>query len=623
MQQGPLMKHIFVVIVFFYYTPNNAAFGFVNQAGRLSVRPQAPGLLQREQAKNLHDRWRSRSPANTIHGNAEKARYFSLNVLSTPPRSVEKAVEHEAKSLSTGTTTDENANPPDNMLFEPIGRGVLRDLRMRKNHWLSSDVTDGINSQCIAAVMFLFFACLAPAVGFGGVFESVTAGSMGTIEMISSTALCGMLYSAFAAQPMTIIGSTGPVLAFIACLAQFAKAYQLPFLPLYTWTGLWTSGILLSCALTSASNIVKYLTRFTDEIFSTLISAIFVAEAVSDVGGSFATLSFPQALLTLVTSATTFFLANKLKKARRSVFFSKQIRNTISNFGPTIGVVAATLLAVWAKTSHGTTLPGLSMPLSFGTTTGRPWLVPLFDLPVWARWASFFPAAMATVLLFLDQNITVRLVNNPKFGMKKGRREKNVIDGMHMDMLVLAALTAGQSMFGLPWLVAATVRSLAHVNALGKYDTNVPSVKNGGEPKRTGTLEQRVTGVTIHALIGLSVLLPAPRKLLGQVPLSVLMGLFMYLGVSSLPGNEMWERILNIFKNPKPQERWSTTVPRHVTNLFTFTQVLCLTAMFAVKENRAIGVFFPIVVAMLAPLRFGLERFGVIKRKHIEILDAE
>lgn len=37
-------------------------------------------------------------------------------------------------------------------------------------------------------------------------------------QMIAATAGCGMVYAAFAGQPLTIIGSTGPVLAFIAVL---------------------------------------------------------------------------------------------------------------------------------------------------------------------------------------------------------------------------------------------------------------------------------------------------------------------------------------------------------------------------------------------------------------------
>ena len=514
---------------------------------------------------------------------------------------------------------EESHSDKDDQLFEKPGVGIIRDMKARLPKY-GSDITDGLSVQCLAATMFLFFACLAPAVGFGGLFASATSGAIGTVEMVSSTAVCGALYALTAGQPLTIIGSTGPVLAFVACLAQLANAMSLPFLPLYAWTGLWTAAILFVSSITSASNLVKYLTRFTDEIFSTLISAIFVVEAVSDVGRTFASpaSTFTKALLTLVCASTTYFVSATLKSVRKSVFFTKKIRTAISNFAPTIGIVTAVLLSRWARLSQGAAvagLPTLSIPEVFGTTSGRPWLVPIMDLPVWARWASFLPALMATVLLFLDQNITVRLVNNPRWKMEKGRRKGSVLDGMHLDMLVISLLTVVQSLLGIPWLVAATVRSLSHVGALSKYD------KDG---KVEGTIEQRLTGFAIHSLIGCCVLFKKPRMLLKQVPLPALMGLFMYLGASALPGNEMWERILGFFKDKSiaPKERWTDTVPAKTVNLFTMIQVVCLGAMFWVKESP-IGVLFPVIIALLAPIRFGLEKGGIIKKEYMDVLDED
>jgi len=483
---------------------------------------------------------------------------------------------------------------------------------------MKSDITDGFNTQSLAAILFLFFACLAPAVGFGGLFAAATNGAIGTIEMISSTAACGFIYALTAAQPLTIIGSTGPVLAFVACLAQLGKATSLPFLPLYAWTGLWTSAILFLSSITSASNLVKYLTRFTDEIFSVLISTIFVIEAISDVGGTFTSpeSTFTKALLTLTIATVTYGTATVLKGLRNTVYFTKSIRNNLSNFAPTIGVVFGSLLARSARLAHGAEalLPALTIPSKFQSTSGRPWLIPLMDLPVWARFASFLPALMAVTLLFLDQNITVRLVNNPMYKMKKGRRKGNVLDGMHADLLVISALTAVTSLIGFPWLVAATVRSISHVRALSKFD------KDGNIES---SMEQRLTGMSIHALIGSCVVFAKPRNLLTQVPRPVLMGLFMYLGISALPGNEMWERIKGFFTDKKlaKVEKWSS-VPPKVTTMFTAIQVACLGAMLWVKSSP-IGVLFPVIIAMLAPLRFGLEKTGIIKKEYMDILDEE
>ncbi|CAN0225605.1 unnamed protein product [Hapterophycus canaliculatus] len=81
---------------------------------------------------------------------------------------------------------------------------------------------------------------------------------------------------------------------------------------------------------------------------------------------------------------------------------------------------------------------------------------------------------------------------------------------MNLDMGVIAALTAGCSVFGLPWLVAATVRSLAHVKSLTKYEQ-----LGWGKERIAGVAEQRVSGLAIHGLIGVAIL--KLRPLLAQV----------------------------------------------------------------------------------------------------------
>eukprot|EP00985_Skeletonema_marinoi_P003346 scaffold1414_cov175-Skeletonema_marinoi.AAC.5 len=276
------------------------------------------------------------------------------------------------------------ADDKDPPLFEGLLKGITRDYKMRLPLY-KSDITDGLNTQCLAAICFLFFACLSPAIGFGSLFGAVTNGAIGTMEMVSSTAMCGFIYALTSAQPLTIIGSTGPVLAFVAALVQLADKMGLPFLPLYAWTGIWTSGILFLSSITSASNLVKYLTRFTDEIFSTLISFIFVVEAVQNIGRSFTNpaSTFTKGLMTLIVAVSTYVTANTLRGLRNTVYFTQGVRKNISNFGPTIGVLAGVLIANWAKISQGAaaTLPSLAIPPTFATTSGRPWLIPIMDLP--------------------------------------------------------------------------------------------------------------------------------------------------------------------------------------------------------------------------------------------------
>lgn len=73
--------------------------------------------------------------------------------------------------------------------------------------------------------------------------------------------------------------------------------------------------------------------------------------------------------------------------------------------------------------------------------------------------------------------------------------------GFHLDLLVIVLLGGVSALFGLPWLSAATVRSVTHTNALTIMSkTSDPGVK----PQIQKVLEQRMTGFLVAVLVGMS-----------------------------------------------------------------------------------------------------------------------
>ena len=108
------------------------------------------------------------------------------------------------------TKTDADSSS-STLLFEPFLVGIQRDFKNRFPQY-KSDITDGLTGQCIATIMFLFFACLAPAIGFGSVVSAATNNHMGVIEMVASTSLSGMMYAIFSAQPVQLIGPQGKLM---------------------------------------------------------------------------------------------------------------------------------------------------------------------------------------------------------------------------------------------------------------------------------------------------------------------------------------------------------------------------------------------------------------------------
>jgi mannitol/fructose-specific phosphotransferase system IIA component (Ntr-type) len=498
--------------------------------------------------------------------------------------------------------------PPELQRTGKLFGGLLADIKRRAPFYLS-DYKDGLSGKSLASIVFLFFACIAPAVAFGGLLAQLTHGSIGAIEMIVATTICGVTYALFSGQPLTILGSTGPIIIFMGILYDLCVRFGLPYEATLGWVGLWTAGFLIILTATDACSLIRYFTRFTDDTFAALISIIFIFEALRDVVSVFTghQVHYATALLSLILALGTYMIARGLSRSRRSLYLRRSMREFLADFGPTIAIITMSGVAYWL---HEVELKTLAVPDTFGTTSGRPWLVNLMEAPHWTRFAAAIPALLVSILVYLDQNITVRLVNNPEYKLKKG-------SGYHLDLMVVSLLIAVCSLFGLPWMVAATVRSLNHVRSLALLKTE--QQRDGVHERVVGVVENRVTGLMVHVLVGLSLL---ALPLLKQVPMAVLFGLFLFMGVASMTGNQLFERLELWLMDPThyPPTYYLRAVPTRVVHTFTLIQFLALVLLWVVKAS-ALGILFPLFIALLVPVRMSMARF--FKQEHLALLDAE
>jgi len=496
---------------------------------------------------------------------------------------------------------------------KPFG-GIVADVRRRAAHY-ASDIKDGLSVQALGSTLFLFFACLAPAIIFGGLMYGKTGGDIGAVEMIVASALCGVVYAIFAGQPLIILGGTGPMLIFTGILYDYCVAHEIVFLHAYAWVGLWTAGILLVLAASEASCLMRYFTRFTDEIFAALISVIFIYEAIANLlliferAADGKSIGYDVALLSLLLALGTYYVATSLSSFRKSHLLVPVAREFLADFGPTIAIVAMSVISFLSRETVA--LDPLPAPDHFQTSVGRPWFVSFVDAPTNLILLASIPALLAAVLVFLDQNITARLVNSPDNNLQKG-------ESYHLDLAVVGVLIGVCSVFGLPWLVAATVRSLNHLRSLATTEERVD--KTGGLHTRIlHVRENRVTGVAIHLLLGGTLLF---LPVLETIPLAVLFGLFLYMGVVSMRGNQFFERLSLWATDPALYSRthFVHRVPHRVMHLFTLIQAGCLGGLWIVKASTW-GILFPLFIALLVPIRFLLGR--VFSSEHLEVLDAE
>ena len=488
---------------------------------------------------------------------------------------------------------------------KPFG-GLAADIR-RQIPFYKDDFTQGFSPKVVGATIFLFFACLAPTVAFGGLMATLTGGEIGAVEMLISTALCGVTYALFAGQPLTILGSTGPVTIFLGILYASCKSFGVPFLPTYAWVGMWTALFLLIMVATDLSSLIRFFTRFTDDTFAALICIIFINQALREIFGAFdgENVSDASALLSIGLSLGTFFIATALSNFRRTPYLLRPVREFFADFGPAISILSMACAAQWMGHIG---LETLRLPEALVPSVPRTWWVNPLEAPQWVWGASALPALLAAVLLYLDQNITVRLVNSPQHRLRKG-------GGYHLDLLLVAFLVALCSLFGLPWTVAATVRSLIHVRALA----NTEPGERGAEPRLLSTVENRMSSLATHIMIGLALFLV---PLLRLIPMPVLFGIFLYMGVTSLRNNQLFERLLLWVTDPKlyPPTYYLRAVPRRVVHAFTAIQAGCLALLWIVRSSPA-ALLFPLFIALLVPVRLILQRF--FRPEYLALLDAD
>lgn len=522
----------------------------------------------------------------------------------------------------TGPEAPPEPEAPESLTFSGrFGGGIIADVTRRARCYVS-DFTEGIHRKIVSSTIFLFFACLAPAVTFGGIMGDATGGQIGAVEMLIATAACGVFYALIGGQPLIILGGIGPILVFTEILYDVCGPEH--FLPAYVWVGLWTAGFLVVMAFSEASCLMRFFTRFTDDIFAALMALIFIIQALHALLVIFqrsfvhGLVTHDTALLSLILALGTFQVATMLSQFRRSRYLNSTLRMFLSDFGPTIAMASMAIVAVMAR--QYIPLETLNAPQTFRPTwpvdpslPARPWLIDAFAAPMWMRFAAAAPAFLAAVLVFLSQNITVRLVNSPENKLTRG-------SAWHYDLLVVGLLIAVCSLFGLPWLVAATVRSLAHVRALADTED---LVSRGGETQEQiiHVRENRVSGLLIHILIGFSLL---ALPLLKLTPMAVLYGLFLYMGVVSIRGNQFFERLclLVMDKDLYPQTHYLRRTPVRVIHQFTLIQLTALLTLWAINllPNALLRISFPLLIALLVPLRFLLSR--LFEASHLEALDA-
>lgn len=452
--------------------------------------------------------------------------------------------------------------------------GLLNDIYRKKPHFIS-DFRGFFSTQIISSIFFMYFACLTALLTFGGLLAKGTGNNMAAVESFAGAFLNGIIYGLFAGQPLSLLGSTGPLMIYESIVFELCSTFGWDYITFRFWIGMWVTAFLLILVGIDASALISYVTRFTEESFALVVCAIFlttpaeylikqakehvVLKKLDPYNASCNTFSiddnnqtnttidnldnclnpnqdvYDPAIFLMSTLLVTFTcgISMFLKNFIHTSFFALRVRLIISEFAVFLTVVGMCTVDY----IMGLNTDKLPIPEGFTPTLEtRDWYIPPFHEknPWWSCFAAVIPAIVATILIFMNNQITTSIICRKENKLKKGV-------GYHLDLLWITLLIFINSFFGLPWFNAAILLSIGHLDSLKLEE---PPSSLGAKPIFNGHNEQRLTCIAVSILLGASIFL-AP--LLKHVPLPVLYGVFLYMGVTSITKLQLVQRLSLFF----------------------------------------------------------------------------
>ncbi|XP_025116586.2 electrogenic sodium bicarbonate cotransporter 4 isoform X4 [Bubalus bubalis] len=458
--------------------------------------------------------------------------------------------------------------------------GLCLDVK-RKLPWFPSDFYDGFHIQSISAILFIYLGCITNAITFGGLLGDATDNYQGVMESFLGTAMAGSLFCLFSGQPLIILSSTGPILIFEKLLFDFSKGNGLDYMEFRLWIGLHSAVQCLILVATDASFVIKYITRFTEEGFSTLISFIFIYDAIKKMIGTFK--YYPINMNFKPDSITTYKCECVAPDTANTTLFNASATlppNTNTSLYNPLNLTALdwSLLSKKECLNYGGRLLGNS--------------------------CQFIPdlALMSFILFFGTYSMTLTL-KKFKFSRYFPTKVRALIADFSIIFSIL--LFCGiDACFGLATpklLVPSEIKPTRpdrgwFVAPFGKnpWWVYLASILPALLVTILIFMDQQITAVIVNR----------KENKLRYIPLPVLYGVFLYMGVASLNGIQFWDRC-KLFLMPakhQPDHAFLRHVPLRRIHLFTLVQILCLAVLWILKSTMA-AIIFPVMILGLIIVR--------------------
>ncbi|KAI4237769.1 MAG: hypothetical protein LQ349_001577 [Xanthoria aureola] len=482
------------------------------------------------------------------------------------------------------------------------GRLLKQDIQHLRHRYLSDWTT--FNQLIVASAVYVFFTNLLPGITFASDLYVLTGQQWGTIEVVFSTGLCGVIFAMLSSQPLTILGVTGPfsVLAeniYSLCVGSF----NIPFLPFMAWSLIHAGWMHLLLALINAHDwTMRYVTTFSTEVFSLLNSIIYFHKAVQELERAHDSLSLAAFLYAIIGAIGTMLVAIFLSTAEKwKPLLHRYVRMGLAEYAAAISIV---IFIGMPNVGELASLDRSTLPVS---TTFKPsspgrsqFFVKFWQLPVGWIFAAIIPGFIITVLFFFDHEVSSIICTNDRYGTKKP-------SGFAWDIVLLGTTTVLCGILGIPPANGLLPQAPLHSESLLHTEQEEILISVDGEEKVEHRDVRRVHEQRWSALLHAGAILvfvsPPFQHVLGLTPTSVLAGLFMFMGEQSLSVNPILYRFSYLLTPPSELPKLPADVKSYRgVHVYTVVQVVITIVIFIVTLTKAAPAF-PVLIIILVPIR--------------------
>ncbi|KAK1142441.1 hypothetical protein N8T08_007803 [Aspergillus melleus] len=458
---------------------------------------------------------------------------------------------------------------------------------------------------------------ILPALAFSLDMFEKTDQSYGVNEVLLASVLGAVVFSLFAAQPLVIVGVTGPITVFNYTVYDIIATRGTPYLAFMCWIGIWSLIMHWILAITNACNGLTYVTRFSCDIFGFYVAFIYLQKGIQVLTRQWGTVGETSAYLSIMVALLVLMSAWICGELGNSSLFQRYVRKFLEDYGTPLTIIFFT---GFVHIGHMRNVDVATLPTSkaFFPTADRGWLVHFWDISVGDIFLAIPFALLLTILFYFDHNVSSLIAQGTEFPLRKPA-------GFHWDLWLLGLTTFIAGLLGIPFPNGLIPQAPFHTAALCvTRDVADEDDTNKGKAVRITdhVVEQRVSNFA-QGLLTLGTMSGPLLIVLHLIPQGVMAGLFFIMGVQALQGNGITQKLIFLAQDKdftsgsNPLKRLER---RTAIWAFVILELIGFGGTFAITQTIA-AIGFPVIILLLIPVRaFLLPRW--FTREELSTLDG-